>query len=159
MKTFVIFGICAVIVVEAVAFAASPDALPVLSGAVAAVVLLAVRWGISRPGPQHHSPAADEVPESLRRWLGRTETLISRADSTQRDWDRHLRPMLARQFELATGQPRRKDPAAFRATGEMLFGPQLWAWVDPDNIARSDANRPGPGREALNDILRRLEQI
>ena len=130
-----------------------------VSGAVAAVVLLAVRWGLTGPGPETSSPGIGEVPESLRSWLVRTETLISRADSTQRDWDRHLRPMLARQFELATGQPRRKDPAAFRATGEMLFGPQLWAWVDPDNIARADANRPGPGREALDDILRRLERV
>ena len=56
MKTFVIFGICAVIVVEAVAFAASRDALPVLSGAVAAVVLLAVRWGISATRPATPQP-------------------------------------------------------------------------------------------------------
>jgi hypothetical protein len=159
VKSIVIFGICAVLLVEAVAFATVRDALPVVSGVVAAVVLLAVRWCVSRPGRKVHSPAADDVPESLRRWLVRTETLVSRAESTQRDWDRHLRPMLARQFELATGQPQRKDPAAFRAAGEMLFGPQLWAWVDPDNIARSAANEPGPGRAALNDILRRLEKI
>ena len=159
MKSLVIFGICAVIVIEAVAFTTNRDALPVVSGALAAVVLLAVRWFITRPGTQHLGPAVDDVPESLQRWLLRTETLISRAESTQRDWDRHLRPMLARQFELATGQQQRKDAAAFRATGEMLFGPQLWAWVDPDNIAGSDANRPGPGRAALDDILRRLEQL
>lgn len=67
--------------------------------------------------------------------------------------------MLARQFELATGQQQRKDPAAFRATGEMLFGPKLWMWVDPDNIGRFDVDGPGPGRAALNEILERLEQI
>ena len=159
MKSLVIFGICGVILIEAMAFAWARDALPVVSGAVATVVLLAVRWFVSRPGAQHAGPAADDVPESLRRWLIRTETLISRAESTQRDWDRHLRPMLARQFELATGQQQRKDAAAFRATGEMLFGPQLWAWVDSYNVARSEANRPGPGRAALDEILRRLEQV
>ena len=53
-----------------------------------------------------------------------------------RDWDRRLRPMLARQFELASGQRKAKDPRAFHATGRMLFGEQLWQWVDPDNISR-----------------------
>ena len=42
--------------------------------------------------------------------------------------------MLARQFELAAGQRKAKDPKAFDATGRMLFGDQLWQWVDPENI-------------------------
>jgi hypothetical protein len=41
----------------------------------------------------------------------------------------------------------------------MLFGDELWAWVDPDNVARTDKQGPGPGRSALDEILRKLEQV
>jgi hypothetical protein len=95
----------------------------------------------------------------LQRWLSRTEMLVSRAESTRRDWDRHLRPMLARQFELATGQRQSRNQTAFRATGTMLFGQELWAWVDPQNVSRTGDSEPGPGREALDEILRRLERV
>ena len=95
----------------------------------------------------------------MRRWLSRTETLISRAESTRRDWDRHLRPMLARQFEMATGQKRIKDRTAYQATGQMLFGAELWTWVDPENVSRTGGAEPGPGREALDEILQRLERV
>jgi hypothetical protein len=91
--------------------------------------------------------------------MSRTETLISWSESTRSDWDRHLRPMLARQFGIATGQKQNKNPVAFRATGRMLFGDELWAWVDPDNVARTDKQGPGPGRSALDEILRKLEQV
>jgi len=85
--------------------------------------------------------------------------LISWSESTRSDWDRHLRPMLARQFGIATGQKQNKNPEGFRATGRMLFGDELWAWVDPDNVARTDKQKPGPGRSALDEILRKLEQV
>ena len=93
-------------------------------------------------------PAAPNgLEESLRGWLSRTETLIHRSESTRTDWDRHLRPMLARRFAIATGQQQAKDPAAFHATGQMLFGAELWAWVDPNNVAQTGAarTRAGPG--------------
>jgi hypothetical protein len=41
----------------------------------------------------------------------------------------------------------------------MLFGAELWAWVDPENVARAGSDAPGPGREALGEILQRLEQV
>ena len=75
------------------------------------------------------------------------------------DWDRHLCPMLARRYQITTGQRQAKDPAVFRATGEMLFGAELWEWVNPNNVERGAAGQPGPGRAALEEILRRLEQI
>ncbi|MDT5014520.1 MAG: hypothetical protein QOD39_680, partial [Mycobacterium sp.] len=124
------------------------------------LVLLTLRFYLVRgPGYDPGDPPANDPAESLRRWLSRTETLISRAESTRRDWDRHLRPMLARQFEMATGQRQAKDHAAFHATGSMLFGAELWAWVDPQNVSRTGGNEPGPGRDALDQILRRLEQV
>ena len=101
----------------------------------------------------------DGMPEPLRRWHSRTERLISLADSTQGDWDRQLRPLLARQFELATGHQQRNDREAYRATGEMLFGPQLWALVDPAGVRRADSHLPGPGRAVLGEILTRIERL
>jgi hypothetical protein len=41
----------------------------------------------------------------------------------------------------------------------MLFGAELWAWVDPQNVSRTSEDEPGPGRDALDEILRRLEQV
>ena len=141
---------------------ASPDRRMVLvmSGVAVACALLALRWMLMREsGPGAEEPRADDAAESLRRWLSRTETLISRSEATRSDWDRHLRPMLARQYEMATGQKRIKDRAAYHATGQMLFGAELWAWVDPENVSRSGIEQPGPGREALDEILQRLERV
>ncbi|PRC61304.1 hypothetical protein C6A85_10220, partial [Mycobacterium sp. ITM-2017-0098] len=70
----------------------------------------------------------DPAAASLRRWLSRTETLIAWSESSRSDWDRRLRPMLARQFELAAGQRKAKDARAFESTGRMLFGDELWQW-------------------------------
>jgi len=67
--------------------------------------------------------------------------------------------MLARQFGIATGQKQNKDRVGFAATGRMLFGDELWAWVDPENVARTNQHVPGPGRGALDEILRKLEQV
>ncbi|BBW99420.1 hypothetical protein BST36_11910 [Mycolicibacterium moriokaense] len=131
----------------------------IMSGIAVACALLAVRWYLAREFDVDAEERRDDAAESLRRWLSRTETLIGQADATRRDWDRHLRPTLARQFEMATGQKRAKDRAAYDATGRMLFGAELWAWVDPENVSRSGVAEPGPGREALDEILQRLEQV
>ena len=123
-------------------------------------MLLALRWYLVRGRDDEPVQAPiNDAEESLRRWLSRTETLISWSESTRSDWDRHLRPMLARQFAIATGQKQNKNPDGYRATGRMLFGDELWAWVDPENVARTNNHVPGPGREALDEILRRLEQV
>jgi hypothetical protein len=161
MKRLVATGVLIVVVVELAAFAVLDRELVLAAvGAMLAMVLMALRLYLVRePGPESGGALANDAAESLRRWLSRTETLISRSNSTRRDWDRHLRPMLARQFELATGQRRAKDLTAFHSTGTMLFGAELWAWVDPQNVSRTGDDEPGPGREALDEILRRLEQV
>jgi hypothetical protein len=41
----------------------------------------------------------------------------------------------------------------------MLFGDELWQWVNPNNITRTGDREPGPGRGVLEEILRKLEQI
>jgi hypothetical protein len=132
----------------------------VISGVAVALVLLALRWLLVRGiKPEPPADISDDPAELLRRWLSRTETLIAWSESSRSDWDRHLRPMLARQFGIATGQKQTKDPGSFRATGRMLFGDELWSWVDPENIARTGGHVPGPGRSVLNEILQRLEQV
>lgn len=161
MKKLVAAGICIVVLVELVAIAVlDRELVLVVVGVMVALVLLALRFYLVREAELDPGDAVGNDPaESLRRWLSRTETLISRSESTRRDWDRHLRPMLARQYELATGQRRAKDHTAFHATGTMLFGAELWAWVDPQNVSRTGDSEPGPGRDALDEILRRLEQV
>ena len=104
-------------------------------------------------------PENDDLGDSLRRWLANTETTIRWSDGTRKDWDRHLRPVLARRFEIATGQRMIKDPAAYAATGRMLFGAELWEWVNPNNVAPTDDHERAPGRGALEEILQKLEQL
>lgn len=160
-KKLLAAGLCLVIGVEVLAML-MPDRRFVLAiaGVTVALTLLALRWYLAYGTTRVPvTPSANDAEESLRRWLSRTETLISWSESTRSDWDRHLRPMLARQFGIATGQKRNKNPDGFRATGRMLFGDELWAWVDPENVARTNQHVPGPGREALDEILRRLEQV
>ncbi|MGE2732549.1 hypothetical protein ACQI4F_24035 [Mycolicibacterium vaccae] len=121
--------------------------------------LITARWRLAHPVRDGELAPANSADAALRRWLSRTETLISWSESSRADWDRRLRPMLARQFEMTAGTRKAKDPRAFQSSGLMLFGPQLWAWVDPENISRSGGGEPGPGRDTLDAILRRLEQI
>jgi len=127
-----------------------------LAGLAVAVFLLAVRLSFDAAQPQSAETAADDSAEGLRRWRSRTESTIKWADSTRDDWDRHLRPRLAREFVLAT---RQRDPAALQATGRIVFGDDLWDWVDPNNVARGRGREPGPGYVALEEILRRMENL
>jgi hypothetical protein len=134
--------------------------VPLVGGVAAALVLAVVRWFLVRDARHAVDDSRARDPaESLRRWRSKTEILIARADSSRSDWDKYLRPMLARQFELATGARKGKDPRVFHATAIALFGERLWPWVDPDNVSRSGAQEPGPGRAVLDEALRRLEGI
>ena len=160
MKKLIALGICLMAGVELLALILQDRRFVLaLAGVALALVLLNIRRVLGHPNEPPVEPDSDELGESLRRWLSNTETTIRWSESTRSDWDRHLRPMLARRYELTTGQRQAKDPAAFRATGEMLFGAELWEWVNPNNVERVAASQPGPGRAAFEEILRRLEQI
>ena len=157
-------GAAAVVVVLGVQLLAlaHPDRHAALwmGAAAATVALLTLRWLVVREaGATVDDSRARDPAETLRRWRSKTEIMIARADSTRSDWDKYLRPMLARQFELATGARKGKDPRVFRATAIALFGEQLWPWVDPDNVSRTGVEEPGPGRAVLDDVLRRQEGI
>lgn len=154
-------SVAMLILAQLFAFAHPDRRVALWVGSVAAaVVLVLVRWFLTRETRSAvDDTRARDPAESLRRWRAKTEILIARADSSRSDWDKYLRPMLARQFELATGQRKSKDAKVFHATAIALFGDRLWPWVDPDNVSRSGAVEPGPGRAVLNEVLVRLEAI
>lgn len=160
MKLYVVLAVALIALTELVMLLTPQrEAVLVAAGLMAALGVLGVRWVMTRGLDGYDDSHARDPAESLRRWLVRTETLIARAETTRADWDKHLRPMLARQFELATGQRKGKDARAFEATAEMVFGADLWPWVDPDNVSRTGINEPGPGRAVLDELLQRLERI
>ena len=160
MSRLIALGICLIVGIELLGLT-QHDRRFVLaaSGVALALVLLSVRRALGRGAQPAAEADLDDLGKSLRRWLSTTETTIRWSESTRADWDRHLRPMLARRYEIATGQRQSKDPVAFHATGQMLFGAELWDWVNPNNIIRSGDRQPGPGRAALEEILRKLEQV
>jgi hypothetical protein len=159
VKALIALGVLLIVGIELLALAAHDRRYVLVASAVGlALVLLNVRRALGRAQRPEIEPDPDDR-DGLRRWLANTETTIRWAESDRTDWDRHLRPMLARRFEIATGQRLAKDPAAFHATGRMLFGAQLWEWVNPNNVRRTGGPEPGPGRGALESILQRLEQV
>jgi hypothetical protein len=128
-------------------------ALPV-GGVALAAFALHVTGRLASNG-NAEEPAQSAALESLQRWKSQTEELIRWADGTRGEWDRHLRPKLARDFLIATKQ---KESLALASAGRLIFGEELWQWVDPQNVSAARRGEPGPGRGALDEILRRLEQ-
>lgn len=160
MTKFIAGAVILILAVQAFALSRLERELAVTLAGVALVVILVTLRRRLVPGADPQDEAVgDEADAALRRWRARTETLISWAESSRADWDRRLRPMLARQFELAGGQRKVKDRRVYEATGRMVFGAELWQWVDPQNISRTGGREPGPGRDVLNDILTRLERL
>ncbi len=149
-------GFIGVLVAEVVGVMAGWKwALPAAGLAVAlfALQLRGNLAGVRRP--KDVEPQDDPALDSLYRWKSQTESMIQWADSTRGEWDRYLRPALARDFLQAT---RQKEPAAVAAAGRLLFGDDLWQWVDPQNVSAARRNDPAPGRATLDTILERLEQ-
>jgi hypothetical protein len=160
MKKLIALGVCLIVGTELLALILHDRPLVLAaSGAAAALVLLNVRRFLGRGMQSAAEPDPDDLGDALRRWLISTESTIRWSDSTRADWDRHLRPLLARRFELATGHGRAKDARTFHVGGQMLFGPELWEWVNPNNVMRARGHEPGPGRVKFEEILRRLEEV
>lgn len=159
MKRLIALGIFLIVGIELLALILHDRRLVLAgSGLALALVLLNVRRMLGNRDELTAAPDSDDLGR-LRRWLSNTETTIRWSESTRADWDRHLRPMLARRFEIATGHRQAKDPVAFAATGRMLFGDELWEWVNPNNVTHTGDRQPGPGRAALEEILQKLEQV
>ncbi|MBF6173133.1 hypothetical protein [Nocardia blacklockiae] len=158
-------AIVVIVAVEAIALGDQREALPLLAGVPVLIALgLLVRSLAERSRtPALEGPADDEIDngpaEMLRRWRARAQMLAERADGSRADWDRYLRPLLAKEFELSSGHRIAKNRRATEAAGQLLFGPELWRWVDPANSATRDHNTRAPGRAALDEILRRLQSM
>lgn len=129
-------------------------AVPV-GGVALGLFALQLTGRLARSGDDGSTAPSNDAMESLQRWKGQTEELIRWADGTRGEWDRHLRPKLARDFMVATKQ---NESAALASSGRFVFGEELWRWVDPENVTPARRNEPGPGRDALDQILQRLEQ-
>ncbi|MFI1914429.1 hypothetical protein [Nocardia sp. NPDC020380] len=113
---------------------------------------------IAPQGPADHE--IDNGPaEMLRRWEARASMLADRSEGSRAEWDRHLRPLLAKEFELTSGHRMAKNRRALETAGQLQFGPELWRWVDPANSALRDQEGKAPGRAALDEILRRLQTM
>lgn len=156
-------AIVAALLVQAVALARWREAMLPLAALPVALGLLLLVTSLRerRTAPaDNHSEEIDNGPaEMLRRWQARAEMLAARADGTRADWDRHLRPLLAKEFELSAGTRVAKNRRAMEAAGMHLFGPRLWPWVDPLDSDVRDQSTPAPGRAALDEILGRLQRM
>lgn len=154
-------GIAVVVAVELLVLAADRRSMLLLvTGIAVALVLLGfVLWLASTEDDAGQVESDSLAVEALRRWRSRTEIKLSWSEGSRGDWDRHLRPLLAREFSSSTGHRQTKDRAALVASGRVLFGPTLWQWVDPLNVSFADRDDPGPGRTALDEILERLEKL
>ncbi|WP_378736533.1 hypothetical protein [Nocardia brasiliensis] len=158
--------ISAAIVIAVIELITFDQARGVMSAVTAVPVALAVAWLVWSLLERSEARGYDEIDEiengpaeMLRRWHARAQMLADRADGTRADWDRHLRPLLAKEFELSSGQRVAKNRRATEAAGIHLFGPELWRWVDPANSALRDQTTRAPGRAALDEILSRLQRM
>ncbi|KAF0847876.1 hypothetical protein [Nocardia caishijiensis] len=160
--TVVVTAVIAVLVIEVVLLRLDRDLLLLAVALPVAVALGVLVWSL-RYRVRREEPLTEYIDngpaEMLGRWHARAEMLVARADGTRADWDRHLRPLLAKEFELSTGMRVSKNRRAIEAAGQLQFGPELWLWVDPANSSLRDQTGRAPGRAALDEILRRLQTM
>ncbi|MGW4737515.1 hypothetical protein [Nocardia xishanensis] len=156
-------AICAVVVLEMIAFGKARGGMLLLAAVPVALALFLLIWTLRERENAERDEHADDIEngplEMLNRWQARAQMLADRADGSRADWDRHLRPLLAKEFELSTGMRVAKNRRATEAAGILQFGPELWRWVDPANSALRDQTTRAPGRAALDEILRRLQKM
>ncbi|MGS2808265.1 hypothetical protein [Nocardia sp. MW-W600-9] len=155
-------AIVVVLLTEAALVRLARDTVLLAVAVPVAIALATLLWSL-RHRVVREEPLTEYIDngpaEMLGRWHARAEMLTARADGTRADWDRHLRPLLAKEFELSTGLRVAKNRRATEAAGQLQFGPELWRWVDPANSALRDQTGRAPGREALDEILRRLQTM
>ncbi|MFC4377067.1 hypothetical protein ACFO5K_23570 [Nocardia halotolerans] len=155
-------AVVAVLLIEVVLVRLNRELLLLAVALPVAVALGMLVWSL-RHRVAREEPLTEYIDngpaEMLGRWHARADMLIARADGTRADWDRHLRPLLAKEFELSTGLRVAKNRRATEAAGQLLFGTELWRWVDPANSSLRDQTGRAPGKAALDEILRRLQTM
>lgn len=159
----VITSVIVVGVIELAAVERARGLLLVVAGIPVAVALGWLIWSLLERAEARGEDRIDDMEngpaEMLQRWHARAQMLADRADGTRAEWDRHLRPLLAKEFELSSGQRVAKNRRAVETAGIHQFGPELWRWVDPANSALRDQTSRAPGRAALDEILSRLQRM
>ncbi len=164
MNRAIVIGTSIVIVViELVTLGRARGVLLIAAGVPVALAMIQLTWSLTGHSVMKTETGSEDIEngpaEMLRHWHARAEMLADRANGTRADWDRHLRPLLAKEFELSTGLRVAKNRKATEAAGILQFGPELWLWVDPSNSALRDQTTPAPGRAALDEILRCLQKM
>lgn len=163
--TIVVGAVVMIALIELVGLSNQREMLPILAGVPVLGALALLLWSlVERSRAQDRADLDDHdfengPAEMLTRWHARAQMLATRADGTRADWDRYLRPLLAKEFELSSGHRIAKNRKATEAAGRLRFGPELWRWVDPANSSPRDQTSRAPGRAALDEILRRLQSM
>ncbi|WP_405167577.1 hypothetical protein OG203_22435 [Nocardia sp. NBC_01499] len=152
-----------VVLIELITLDRAREVMLLVAAVPVTVALAWLVWSLLERAEPRGYADIDEIEngpaEMLHRWHARAQMLADRAEGTRADWDRHLRPLLAKEFELSSGQRVTKNRRATEAAGIHLFGPELWRWVDPANSALRDQTTRAPGRAALDEILSRLQRM
>ena len=122
---------------------------------VAAVVVASnvwLRWQRLRNATEQINPNTIEGSQMYRRYL----VAAAWAGGSPRNWDHSVRPVLSELVELALAERHGHggDPKA--AMREHLG--ELWVLVDRDAPRSEDRSGPGAGRDALLEILNRVEK-
>lgn len=158
----VVVAVLAVAGLEVAACLRAREFVLIAAGVPVAIALCCFVWVLLRPEKRKRE-LADEMEngpaEMLRHWHARAVMLVDRADGSRADWDRHLRPLLAKEFQLSAGLRVSKNRRALESAGIHLFGADLWRWVDPADSELRDQHTPAPGRAALDEILSRLQRM
>lgn len=127
---------------------------------LAVALLVAVRIGLAIGHRSAASTVDDPDPLPINdSSVDRAKAMAGWADGSRVDWDRHVRPALAREFTETLRARRDPGPLNESTAGERMFGPELWPWVDPSRPFTAEPDRPGPGRAGLVRILDRLERL
>lgn len=134
------------------------DPLVIVDVVTIAALFAGVMWlaGSVRRSRSSDRRKSDELAVEPDSVLANAEVTVSWSSGTRADWDRHVRPVVAREFQNIVGG-RRAGSSSLRATGELMFGPDLWPLVDPAGHYTDRLGSPGPGRDALDAILAKLE--
>ena len=133
MKRLISLGVCLIVGAELLVLVVHDRRFVlVASGVALALVLLNIRRVVGHASDPAADSDPDDLGDSLRRWLATTETTIRWSGPPgrtgigicvrcSRDGTKSL---------PAKGKPRTRWH--FTSTGRMLFGAELWEWVNPE---------------------------
>jgi hypothetical protein len=108
-------------------------------------------------------PLSQRLPALRRRYrptdLEMLEGRLLVAGRNAADFHSRLRPMLR---EIAAARLQRRHGVALdrdRTAARALLGDDLWEVVRPDRPAPADRGAPGPGLDAIEPLIARLEEV